>query len=84
MSKPTSAVKRKYNKSVYDRHEFSVNKDTLLAHKINEYKTNGSLSNLIKELLANHFDVNPNDTHVAYYYGKDENGKMVLIPNPIQ
>jgi hypothetical protein len=57
MSKSTSAVKRKYNKDTYVRHEFSVRMDTLLSEKIIEYKETDSLSELVKELLAGHFGV---------------------------
>ena len=82
MSKATSAVKRKYNKSAYDRHEFSVGTDTLLAHKIGEYKQKNSLSALIKGLLANHFGVEQDELYVPYYYERLANGEIVKVSTP--
>ncbi len=64
MSKPTSAVKRKYNHATYDRHEFSVGKDTELAHKLMAEKRSGkSVSELIKKLLCEHYDISLVELH---------------------
>ena len=82
MAKPTSAVKRKYNKSAYERHEFSVGVGTLLAHKISEYKQDNSLSALVKDLLAAHFGIYPDELYVPYYLKRLENGETVKVPNP--
>lgn len=64
MSRTSSAVKRKYNKTAYDRHEFSVGKDTELAHKLMAEKRSGkSISELIKKLLCEHYDISMVELH---------------------
>lgn len=60
MSKPTSAVKRKYNKAAYDRHEISVGKDTELAHRLLQ---ESNVSSLIKELLCRHYGIMITEMH---------------------
>ncbi len=60
MSKPTSAVKRKYNKSAYDRHEISVGKDTELAHRL---MAEPNVSWLIKNLLCAHYGISITQMH---------------------
>jgi hypothetical protein len=60
MSKPTSAVKRKYNHTTYDRHEFSVGKDTELAHRL---MAEPNVSGLIKNLLCAHYDISVSQMH---------------------
>ncbi len=60
MSKPTSAVKRKYNKSSYDRHEFSVGKDLELAHRL---MAESNVSGLIKDLLCEHYGISLTQMH---------------------
>ncbi len=60
MSKPTSAVKRKYNKAAYDRHEFSVGKDTELAHRL---MAEINVSGLIKDLLCEHYGISLTQMH---------------------
>ncbi len=66
MSKPTSAVKRKYNKAAYDRREISVGKDTELAHRL---MAESNVSGLIKNLLCDHYGITVNQLH--QYSGKE-------------
>jgi len=62
MSKTSSAVKMKYNKKTYARHEFVIRSDDELAERIKEYKNAGSdLSGLIKELLQTHWSMMKED-----------------------
>jgi predicted amidophosphoribosyltransferase len=84
MSKPTSAVKRKYNKGAYHRYEFSVNQDTKLDYLLERYKSNGetSLSELIKKLLCQHFDVEPDEIYVPYRIQRIS-GQWVQVPNEL-
>jgi hypothetical protein len=83
VSKPTSAVKRKYNKSAYHRYEFSVNVDTKLNYLLEKYMSDpkNSLSSLIKNLLCQHFNVGMNEIYVPYHIGRDKDGNLVKIPN---
>lgn len=60
MSKPSSSVKRKYNKAAYDRREFSVGKDTELAHRL---MIEENVSGLIKSLLCQHYGIAENQMH---------------------
>lgn len=60
MSKPTSVVKRKYNKAAYDRHEISVGKDTELTHRL---MAEDNVSALIKNLLCEHYGISLNQRH---------------------
>jgi hypothetical protein len=60
MSKPTSAVKRKFNKAAYDRHEISVGKDTELAHRL---LAEDNVSALIKNLLCEHYGISLTQLH---------------------
>ena len=84
MSKPTSAVKRKYNKGAYHRYEFSVKVDAKLDYLLERYKSTGetSLSELIKKLLAQHFDVEPDEIYVPYHIRR-VNGQWVQVPNEL-
>lgn len=84
MSKPSSAVKRKYNKSTYHRYEFSVNINTKLDYLLEKYKINpkNNLSALIRNLLCQHFDVEPDEIYSPYYMQKI-NGEWVKIPNDV-
>jgi hypothetical protein len=68
LSKPTSAVKRKYNKAAYDRHEISVGKDTELAHRL---MAENNVSGLIKELLCKHYSITASQLH-DYIGNKNE------------
>lgn len=72
MSRPTSASKRKYNKSAYHRYEFSVKLDTRLNYLLEEYKgeQGNSLSELIKCLLGQHFGVDVEEVHIPYHLQK--------------
>jgi hypothetical protein len=83
VSKPTSAVKRKYNKSVYRRYEFSVNVDTKLNYLLEDYMGNpeNNLSSLIKNLLCQHFDVDMDEIYMPYHLGLDKDGHWIEIPN---
>jgi len=65
MSKPTSAVKRKYNKMAYQRYEFSVGRNTELDHLLKKYKGNpqNNMSELIRSLLCQHFGVEPDEVY---------------------
>jgi hypothetical protein len=60
VSKPTSAVKKKYNKAAYDRHEISVGKDTELAHRL---LAENNVSALIKNLLCEHYGISLDQRH---------------------
>lgn len=60
MSKPTSAVKRKYNKAAYDRREFSIGKDTELAHRL---MVEPNVSGLIKRLLCEYYGITETQMH---------------------
>ena len=78
MSKPTSAVKRKYNKAAYDRYEFSVGKDKKLNYCLEDFKEKGgSISELIKITLAAHFKIEPDENFFPFKY--DKNGNVVKI-----
>lgn len=68
MSKPTSAVKMKYNRSAYDRYEINVGKDTELTHRL---MAEGNVSGLIKNLLCDHYGITLNQLHD---YSKQEAG----------
>jgi len=82
VSKPSSAVKRKYNKSAYHRHEFSVGVNTKLGYVLEKYKSDpkNNLSGLIRDLLCQHFDVEPSEIYSPYYF-KRINGEWVTVPN---
>ena len=82
MSKPSSAVKRKYNKSAYHRYEFSVGVNTKLDHLLEIYKNDpkNNLSELIRNLLCRHFDVEPGEIYSPYYLQR-VNGEWVKVPN---
>jgi hypothetical protein len=82
LSKPSSAVKRKYNKSAYHRYEFSVGVNTKLDHLLEIYKNDpkNNLSELIRNLLCRHFDVEPGEIYSPYYLQR-VNGEWVKVPN---
>jgi len=84
MSKTTSATKRKYNKAAYHRYEFSIKLDTKLNYLLEQYKSNGetSLSELIRSLLCQHFNVDAEETFVPYYIRKI-NGQWIEVPNEL-
>ena len=69
MSKPTSAVKRKYNKAVYRRYEFSIKLDSKLNYKLEQYKADSEtdLSELIRGLLCQHFGVDTDEIYAPYH-----------------
>lgn len=67
MSKPTSAVKRRYNKATYNRYEFSLGKDSILSYRLDEHKAKGeNVTDLIKTALMAHFGLNENDLAFPY------------------
>lgn len=82
MSKPTSAVKRKYNKSAYHRYEFSVKVDAKLDYFLEQYKSNpeNSLSALVRDLLCKHFNVNEDELYVPFHL-EARNGKTFKVSN---
>jgi len=82
MSKPTSAVKRKYNKTAYHRHEFSVGINTMLDHLLDKYKRDpqNNLSELIRKLLCQHFGIEPDEIYHPYYLER-QNGEWVKVFN---
>ena len=84
MSKPTSAMKRKYNKATYRRYEFSVKLDTKLNYLLERYKTNSeaSLSELIKNLLCQHFEVKSEETYTPCHIRKID-GQWTPVPNEL-
>lgn len=84
MSRPSSKVKRRYNKSAYSRYEFSVNKDTKLDYVIEKFKSipENNFSGLIRDLLAEHFGISPDELYVPFRYQRNESGQWVQIPNP--
>jgi len=82
LSKPSSAVKRKYNKSTYHRYEFSVNINTKLDYLLEKYKgnPNNNFSELIRNLLCQHFDIEPNEIY-SPFHSQRINGEWVWVPN---
>ena len=78
MSKTSSAVKRKYNKSAYRRYEFSVGVDKKLNYLLEDFKEKGgNVSELIKTTLAAHFNA---DAHEDFFPTKyDKEGKLIQI-----
>ena len=82
MSKPSSAVKRKYNKLAYHRYEFSVGIDTKLDYLLEKYKSDpkNNLSGLIRNLLCKHFNVEPDEIYSPDYFRRI-NGEWVKVPN---
>jgi len=59
-TKTSSSVKNRYNKKTYREYRFTVRKDSVLYDVIEEYKQDHpqDFSNLIKELLTKHFELN--------------------------
>jgi len=82
LSKPSSAVKRKYNKAAYHRYEFSVSINTKLDYLLEKYKSDpkNNLSKLIRDLLCKHFNVEPDEIYTPYYFQR-VNGEWVEVPN---
>jgi len=82
LSKPSSAVKRRYNKTAYHRYEFSVSINTKLDYLLNKYKNNpeNNLSKLIRDLLCQHFGVESSELYFPYYLQR-VNGEWIKIPN---
>lgn len=78
----TSKAKRKYNKMTYSRYEFSVRKDSMLNYLLGEYRNifDDSLSNLIKQLLCQYFEIEINDIFVPYHLSL-QNGRWIEIIN---
>jgi hypothetical protein len=78
----TSKTKRKYNKTTYSRYEFSVRKESMLSYLLEEYRNivDDSLSNLIKRLLCQNFEIGIDDIYVPYHLSL-ENGKRIEITN---
>jgi len=69
MSKPSSTVKRRYNKAAYKRYEFSVRIDSSLNYMLEQQKDNPEgISGLIKKLLCNHFGVSSTDIYVPNHF----------------
>ena len=83
MSKPTSAVKRKYNKSVYHRYEFTVNMATKLDYLVEKYKSqpSNSLSDLIRQLLCQYFGIDYDEIYVHSRYIRNDAGEWIIVPN---
>lgn len=54
MSKTSNESKSKYDKKTYKTYIFKVRKDNDLTNKIEAYKENNSLSELIKNLLIDY------------------------------
>jgi len=76
--------KRKYNKSAYRRYEFSVRLDSKLEYLLERYmaKTaDNSLSELIKNLLCEHFGIELDDLWVPVRSGYDNEGRRIKKPN---
>jgi len=82
MPKSSTASKRKYNKTVYRRYEFSVNANTKLNYILERYvqDSKNSLSALIKKQLAEYFGVDSDDIYSSYHLCKVD-GEWVKIPN---
>ena len=55
MGKTSAEVTNRYRKKTYDSYQFNVRKDDPLNDKLNAYKQTGSLSELIRTLLEEHF-----------------------------
>jgi hypothetical protein len=83
LSKPTSAVKRRYNKASYHRYEFSVGLDTKLNYLLENFMGNSgnSLSALIKDLLCQHFGVGVDEIYVPFHIRRDKDGNWAEVPN---
>ena len=60
MASTSSAVKLRYNKATYDRHEFRVAKDTELAHRL---IAEINVAGLVKDLLCNHYGISLEQLH---------------------
>jgi hypothetical protein len=74
MSKPSTAVKMRYNRAAYDRYEINVGKDTELTHRLMKEK---NVAGLIKELLCQHYEITLDQTHdyiAEQKKGAEENG----------
>jgi len=84
MSKPTSAVKRRYNKAAYRRYEFSIKLDSKLNYKLERYKADGEsgLSELIRNLLCEHFGVDADEIYMPYHL-RTVNGQWIQVPNEL-
>jgi hypothetical protein len=78
----TSKTKRKYNKMTYSRYEFSVKKESTLNYILEEYRNivDDSLSNLIKRLLCQYFEIGIDALYVPYHFSL-ENGQKIEITN---
>ena len=68
MSKPTSAVKRKYNKNTYRRYEFSLRLDSKLNAILERYKDNpeSNISELIKIALSQYWGLEREEADSSY------------------
>ena len=76
MSKTSSASKNKYNKKAYQRYEFVVGVDKRLNYLLDAHKQKGSnVSELIKTLLAKHFEVDPEENYFPLRF--DADGQLV-------
>lgn len=82
MAKPSTIAKHKYNRLAYRRYEISVRVDTKLNYILERYAQNpkNSLSTLIKDLLAEYFDIDPSELYYPYHF-RQVNGEYVEIPN---
>ena len=66
----------------YSRYEFSVRKESMLNYLLEEYRNtmNDSLSNLIKRLLCQYFEIGIDDIYVPYHLSL-KNGRRIEITN---
>ena len=77
MSKTSSTAKYKYNKSAYRRYEFTIGLDKKLNYCLENFKEKGgNVSELVKTMLAAHFNVNPDENFFPYKY---DNGKVIKV-----
>ena len=76
MGKTSSASKNKYNKNAYKRYEFVVGVNKKLNYLLDEHKQKGgNVSELVKNLLATHFEIDPNENYFPLRFDKD--GQLV-------
>ena len=83
LSKPSTTAKRRYNRAVYDRYEFVLNKDSMLNARLSQHAADGkSVAALVKSLLCQHFGTSLNEIHSDFIL-RSVDGMTVKVPNPL-
>ena len=74
----------KYNRAVYKRYEFNVGMDSRLNYMIESFMKDSSLSNLVKSLLCEYFDIDDMDEiYVPYHFECGKNGEHIIVENKL-